>query len=118
MKNVFRSKCPIASTLDLIGDKWTLIIIRDLFFGKKIFREFCESPEKIPTNILADRLKKLEKYKLIHKSIYQTNPKRYEYHLTESGNELRSVIKVIAGWGHSHIPGTWDPHDIPEKIRD
>lgn len=101
-----RSDCAVACTLDLIGDKWTLLIIRDLFFGKTRYKEFQESEEKIPTNILASRLVKLEKTGLIRKTPYREKPVRHEYHLTETGRSLGPVIKAIAQWGSVHIPGT------------
>ena len=107
-----RSACPLTNTLDLIGDKWTLIILRDmLFIGKKQFGDFLESPEGISTNILTSRLKKLEECKLISKSPYQDNPLRYEYSMTESGSALKPVIMEIAGWGLKHIEGTRGPSD-------
>jgi DNA-binding HxlR family transcriptional regulator len=101
-----RSPCPVASTLDIIGDKWTLLVIRDLFAGKKTYSEFQGSPEKIPTNILADRLKRLSEYKIIEKRPYQTHPVRYEYTLTAKGRDLGIVLKAMAHWGETHLPGT------------
>lgn len=116
MKKPFRSSCPVASSLDLMGDKWTLLIIRDLLMGKKTYNEFIDSPEKIPTNILADRLKKMEKEKLISKQLYQTNPKRYQYQLTQCGQDLKYVIKALVKWGNEYIPNTWTPIEIKKKI--
>ena len=65
-----RSDCPVSCTLDIIGDKWTLIVIRDLLPGKCCYKDFSESAERIPTNILADRLQKLEKSGLVRKIPY------------------------------------------------
>jgi DNA-binding HxlR family transcriptional regulator len=101
-----RSPCPVASTLDIIGDKWTLLIVRDLFAGKKTYSEFQASPEKIPTNILADRLKRLAMYEIIEKRPYQTHPVRFEYILTAKGEDLGVVLKAMVHWGENHIPGT------------
>lgn len=98
-----RSECPVACTLDIIGDRWTLLIIRDLILGKKRFGEFLESSEKIPTNILADRLKKLEDKGLIEKSLYNEHPPRAEYLLTESGQELTKIIRAMFHWGNKYI---------------
>ena len=101
-----RSNCAIACTLDVIGDKWTLLIIRDIFFGKSRYKEFQNSEEKIPTNILANRLKRLEKSGLIKKSPYQEHPVRYEYNLTDTGKSLLPVIKAIVSWGNKQLAGT------------
>lgn len=104
----WRSICPITNTLDLLGDKWTLIVIRDLFIGKQTYGEFQSSPEGIPTNILADRLKRLLENDIISKQAYQEKPVRYVYRLTDKGKALAPVIKEIVKWGLKHIPGTDD----------
>ena len=101
-----RSDCAVACALDLVGDKWTLLIVRDLFFGKTRYKEFQDSAEKIPTNILAGRLEKLEKAGLITRLPYQKNPIRYEYRLTKTGRSLGPVMRAIAHWGNEYIPGT------------
>ncbi len=101
-----RSACPITATLDIIGDKWTLLIIRDmLFFGSKQYNDFIDAPESISTNILADRLKKLEKYGIVKKEPYQDKPVRHQYFLTDIGKELEPLIKEILCWGKEHISG-------------
>lgn len=105
-----RSPCPIANTLDLVGDKWTLLIVRDLlFFGKRQYREFAASPEGIPTNILADRLKRLEQAGLVERTPYQDRPVRYAYTLTPTGADLKAVLVALIEWGNRHIPGTFRP---------
>jgi DNA-binding HxlR family transcriptional regulator len=101
-----RSACPIACSLDIIGDKWTLLVVRDLFFGKTKFKELQESAENIPTNILANRLKQLEKAGMVAKTPYQDRPVRYQYHLTESGKSLESVVKAIVNWGEQQLFNT------------
>lgn len=101
-----RSSCPITNALEIIGDKWTLVVIRDLFLGKKTYSQFQESPEGIPTNILADRLKRLECAGIVSRTPYQQKPVRYEYQLTEMGKELGKVLKALKDWGLKHIPGT------------
>ncbi len=101
-----RSPCPIAGALDLLGDKWTLLVVRDLFAGRKRYGEFAGSMEKIPTNLLADRLKRLEQAGVITSSPYQDNPPRYEYTLTAVGEELRPVMQELVNWGRRHLPGT------------
>jgi DNA-binding HxlR family transcriptional regulator len=101
-----RSACPIACSLDIIGDKWTLLVVRDLFFGKTKFKELQESAENIPTNILANRLKQLEKAGMVAKTPYQDRPVRYQYHLTESGKSLEAVVKAIVKWGEQQFFNT------------
>ncbi|MER3435391.1 MAG: transcriptional regulator [Leptolyngbya sp. ERB_1_1] len=102
-----RSTCPIACTLDLIGDRWTLLIIRDMmFFKKQRFEEFLDSPEGISTNILSDRLRKLEDLNLIEKQPYSTHSRRMNYQLTEKGNSLRPVLRSIIKWGLANLPET------------
>ncbi len=101
-----RSPCPVACTLDLVGDKWSLLVIRDLLRGNVTYGELQKSPEGIPTNILADRLKRLEKAGLIAKSAYQEHPVRYAYALTEKGKTLHDVLLAFVKWGKEHIPGT------------
>ncbi len=101
-----RSPCPVACTLDILGDKWTLLVIRDLFVGKKTYSEFQHSPEKIPTNILADRLKRLTQHSIIKKEPYQMNPVRYQYTLTTKGNDLGLVLKAMVDWGEKNVPGS------------
>jgi DNA-binding HxlR family transcriptional regulator len=101
-----RSPCAIACTLDLVGDKWSLLVVRDLFRGNVTYGELQNSPEGIPTNILADRLKRLEEAHLIAKSAYQEHPVRYAYELTEKGKTLNNVLLALVRWGKKHIPGT------------
>jgi DNA-binding HxlR family transcriptional regulator len=101
-----RSSCPVACTLDVIGDRWTLLLVRDLLRGKTRYGELAASSERIPTNILADRLKKLERYGLITSTLYSEHPPRREYHLTVAGWELRRVLEAMARWGLEQFPGT------------
>lgn len=101
-----RSACPVACTLDVVGDRWTLLIVRDLLLGKKRYGEFLASPEKIPTNILADRLKRLERERIVRRVRYSERPPRDEYHLTEEGRELGRAVEALAAWGLKHFPGT------------
>lgn len=101
-----RSPCPVACMLDILGDKWTLLVVRDLFVGKKTYGELQESPEKIRSNILADRLKRLLEKNIIKKTPYQNHPVRYEYSLTPKGQELGLVLKAMVQWGEKYIPGS------------
>lgn len=102
-----RSKCPVCGALDVLGDKWTLLIVRDmLYMGKTRYGQFAKSLEGIPTNILADRLKKMQRFGLITAKLYQKQPPRYEYHLTPMGEGLRPVLAELMRWSNAHIPGT------------
>src|SRR5574337_984419 len=94
-----RSPCPIANTLDLVGDKWSLLVVRDLLHGKRTYGELAASPEGIPTNILADRLKRLEPAGTLRRERYQERPARFAYTLTEKGRELGGVLQAIVRWG-------------------
>jgi DNA-binding HxlR family transcriptional regulator len=101
-----RSACPVACALDVVGDRWSLLIIRDLIKGKKRYSDFLTSSEKIPTNILADRLKRLEREGLVFTVPYSTRPMRVEYHLTPRGRELGHAVEALGAWGLKHVPGT------------
>lgn len=101
-----RSDCPITNVLDTLGDKWTLLVIRDLVLGKRRYQEFLSSPERIASNILADRLIKLEAAGLVSRRVYQQKPARYEYLLTQKGKGLEPVLEAIIVWGKKHYPGT------------
>ena len=107
-----RSNCPVSGTLDVLGDRWTLLVIRDLFFGKKRYGEFLASPEGIPTNILAERLARLEDAGIIASAPYQDNPPRYDYELTAKGLALKPVIGAMANWGLKNIAGTVAPKQM------
>lgn len=101
-----RSCCPVACTLDLIGDKWTLLIVRDLLLGRSHFREFSSSPERIATNILTDRLTRLVEAELAEKFPSPEQPGRDAYRLTEKGTTLGPVVQSLRKWGLEHIEGT------------
>lgn len=105
----YRSRCPLASALDLLGDKWTLVIVRDMIMDKRRFGDFQSSPEGIPTNILAGRLRRLEKLGIVERRAYQDKPVRYEYFLTRKGAELLPVIQQLVVWACRHVPGRWAP---------
>ena len=101
-----RSRCPITNSLDLFGDKWTILVIRDLVLGKERYHEFLLSPEKIATNILSNRLKRLEVAGVIVRHVYQHSPTRYEYVLTRKGIGLKPILKSLASWGLEFFPGS------------
>jgi DNA-binding HxlR family transcriptional regulator len=101
-----RSACAIANSLDIVGDKWSLLVVRDLFHGKRTYGELALSPERIPTNILADRLKRLESAGIVTSAPYQKRPVRYAYTLTPKGSALGEVLLAFVRWGKQHIQGT------------
>mgnify|MGYP001302087518 CR=1 FL=1 len=100
----FRSKCPISCAMDIFGDKWSLLIIRDMIFlQKKTFKEFFSSHEKIASNILSSRLKSLEKIGIISKNTSLKNKKIYIYKLTVSGLKLIPLFLEIIIWSKNNI---------------
>jgi len=101
-----RSPCAVANTLDRVGDKWSLLLVRDMLAGKRTYGQFLESPEGIPTNILADRLRRLEDFGIITRSAYQERPVRFAYSLTAEGKQLGRVLRALADWGLENISGT------------
>lgn len=110
-RNDFRSRCSIARSLDLIGDKWTLLIVRDLMWhGKETFQSLQRGEEHIPTNILSSRLKRLVELGLVEKLPYQDRPVRYRYRLTETGRSLEQVLLSLMEWGKGRLGGGhYDP---------
>jgi DNA-binding HxlR family transcriptional regulator len=104
MNNDFRCNCPITSALDIVGDKWTLVIIKQMLLeGKKTFKEFSESDEAIASNILSSRLKMLEEYKMISKKKLPHNKKTNIYILTEKGLGLTPTIVELTLWSDGNI---------------
>ena len=104
MKNKFRSGCPIASALDIVGDKWSLLIIRDMLIKhKKTFKGISDSDERIAPSILSTRLKLLESYKLIFKTKVLENKKENIYLLTKKGIRLTPIIIEFSLWGNSNM---------------
>lgn len=101
-----RSPCPVACTLDTIGDRWTLLVIRDLFLGRSRFREFVASPEGIPTNILTDRLHRLREEQIVEQIPAEDGTKRHAYRLTKKGRALGPVLVALRDWGLAWEPGT------------
>ena len=109
-----RSRCPVACVLDIVGDRWSLLVIRDLMRGKRRYAEFLTSPEGIPTNILAERLKRLKKAGVIASRRYSQHPPRVEYLLTDKGEDLRPIMRAMADWGVRHVEGAV----LPARKRD
>ena len=102
-KSKRRSGCPVSISLERFGDRWSLLIIRDLMVrGFRTFKEFQESGEGIATNILADRLKKLEAAGIISSEVEETDGRRMNYRLTEKGIDLAPVMLELLIWGARH----------------
>jgi DNA-binding HxlR family transcriptional regulator len=100
----WRSLCPISSALDVLGDKWSLLIIRDLIIhGSRTYSQFLEAPEHISTNILAARLDLLTSLKLIERTHPEAPSRNNAYQLTQSGAELRPVLEAMGKWASSHL---------------
>jgi DNA-binding HxlR family transcriptional regulator len=90
-----------------VGDRWTLVILRDMLNGKRRFSQFLDSPERITTNVLTDRLAQMERAGLVKKSAYQLHPRRFEYALTRKGEALLPLLQEMCRWGNRFVPGTW-----------
>ena len=101
-----RSPCPIACALDIFGDRWSLLIIRDLVLGSSRFKEFAASPEGIPTNILAERLERLLRHGIVEQAPALAGSKRLAYRLTRKGLALAPVLKSMRDWGLKWEPNT------------
>lgn len=117
----YRSPCPLSKALDLIGDKWSLVIVRDMCLGKKRYGDFKSSSEGIPTNILANRLRQLEEQGIIKKLPYQQRPLRYDYFLTPKGADLLPVLQQLVAWMQKYDADCWTPPDgffqaTPEQV--
>jgi DNA-binding HxlR family transcriptional regulator len=100
----WRSECPISSGLDILGDKWSLLIVRDLVvYGTRTYTEFTEAPEKISTNILASRLKLLTDLGVIERVDVNRTARNNAFRLTKSGKELRKVLEALGKWSHANL---------------
>ena len=115
MPKPYNQTCPIAQALDIVGDRWTLLIVRDLFLGQRRFSDLLASSPGIPPKLLSGRLKRLEQHGLIERVIYSEYPLRAEYRLTAEGLTLAPVLEAILKWGLEHcFPG---PEELREAVR-
>ena len=101
-----RSPCPVACSLDILGDRWTLLVIRDLLFGRTRFKEFSASPEGIPTNILSERLVRLQQHEIVEQIPALDGTKRLAYQLTAKGRALGPLLASMRDWGLKWEKGT------------
>lgn len=101
-----RSPCPVAAALDIIGDRWTLLVVRDLLSGKSRYRDLVASPEGIATNILAARIDRLQRHGLVAARESAQRSGSSEYYLTERGRSLLPVLEMLRDWGLAHVQGT------------
>lgn len=102
----YRSGCPIASTLDLVGDRWSLLVVRSLILGARTFAEIQRAPEGIASNILTSRLKALTSAGLV---VRDGAGRRGRYRLTRAGAGLLPVLQAMASWGLAYLPDRWTP---------
>jgi DNA-binding HxlR family transcriptional regulator len=103
MARPYSQDCPIARTLDIIGERWTILILRDLFLNKtRRFQDFIESLVGIAPNTLSERLKTLEEQGIIGRHLYEEHPPRLEYALTDKGKTLGPIVKSLREWGSRH----------------
>ncbi|PQA53418.1 winged helix-turn-helix transcriptional regulator [Siphonobacter curvatus] len=110
-----RSTCPVSTSLDVLGDKWTLLILRDMVFGgKSTYGQFLQSAEKIATNILADRLAILESHGLLTKAVASDKKSKFTYRLTEKGIDTVPILATLIVWGTKHCPTIVDPALLEE----
>jgi DNA-binding HxlR family transcriptional regulator len=103
MPKRYNQSCPVAKTLELVGDRWTLLLVRDLLAGTRRFRDLLASLPGIAPNILSDRLKLMEEHGLVARRLYSDHPPRAEYALTDKGRELGVVVGALAAWGSRHV---------------
>ncbi len=113
MRDDQRSTCPISTGLEIIGDRWTLLVIRDLMFaGKRHFREFLQSEEGISSNVLTDRLNTLLEKGLVTRRDDPSHAQKAIYSLTRKGLDLLPVIVAMSGWTQKYHPGTRRPEAV------
>lgn len=103
MKDTYDFNCNLAQTLNIVGDKWTLLVLHRILNNKNTFKELLEALNPIPTNILSDRIKLLEKNGFIISEIYNEHPPRYRYMITEKGREFRHVFNSMIIWANRYL---------------
>mgnify|MGYP000200149079 CR=1 FL=1 len=112
-----RSDCPVSYALDLLGDKWTFLIIRDLVEGKRFYKDFLNSKEGIATNVLSDRLKKLEGNGIIQWKVFEKLKTQKEYALTPKGMDLIPLLVDLIVWSNKYQDGLAVSQDFIGKAQ-
>jgi DNA-binding HxlR family transcriptional regulator len=107
MPKKYGQPCPVARSLEFLGERWTLLIVRDLLMGAKKFQDFSTSLSGVAPAVLSHRLKVLEKHGIVSRQLYSKHPPRAEYALTERGLELRPVVRALGIWGARHLGASW-----------
>lgn len=114
-----RSNCPLSAALELFGDKWTLLVLRDLLFlGKSTFKEFLQAPEGIASNVLSDRLKRLVAKEIVVAERSTTDARVVAYRPTERGLDLLPVLVEIVLWAVAHTDATAPPEILKQLQQD
>jgi DNA-binding HxlR family transcriptional regulator len=112
----YNHPCTIARTLDIVGDRWTLLILRDLMAGLSRYSDILESCAGMSPNVLSDRLKRLEADGLVHREYIRGLPPRVEYTLTHKGWDMRPVLVALIGWGKQHLPPTITEESVGNEV--
>jgi len=117
MKGAKRSGCPISFSLEIVGDRWSLLVLRDIAFrGARYFRDFLESGEGIASNVLAERLRRLEAHGVVAKARDAEDRRRFRYTLTPAGTDLIPVLVDLTVWGGRHDPDSTFPRPRLERM--
>ena len=103
MAKQYDQPCPVAKALELVGERWTLLLVRDLLRGPRRFQDFHESQPGIAPALLSERLTLMEEHGLVTRRFYSEHPPRAEYTLTDRGRELGTVVGALAAWGSRHV---------------
>jgi DNA-binding HxlR family transcriptional regulator len=107
MPKQYGQSCPVARSLEFLGERWTLLVVRDLLIGPRKFQDFAESLAGVTPAVLSHRLKVLETHGIVTKRLYSEHPPRAEYTLTQRGLELRPIVRAMGIWGARHLGANW-----------
>jgi DNA-binding HxlR family transcriptional regulator len=112
-RNYETQVCSVARTLEIVGERWTLLIVRDALLGLRRFEDFQDSLG-VARNVLADRLRRLVEHGILERVRYQERPERFEYQLTADGRELSTAVLALMHWGDRHLAGSAGPPRLTE----
>lgn len=116
MPRSYQQMCPIARTLDVIGDRWALLLVRELLLGATKFNELRERVGNAPARTISERLKALEDRGIIERRAYSAHPPRASYHLTEAGESLKPVLEALFRWGIDHAVNRRERRTVIERL--